>query len=82
MHYGGLEGNRPTIEALQALAQVGSEQRPFKDQGISLGGFILTGTRLEENRDAGGRDWATVERDHNALRQEGGYVAKLLGGVL
>jgi hypothetical protein len=80
MHHGGLEGNRPKIEALQALAQVVSAQKPFRDQGISLGGCILTATRLEEIPDAGGRNWETLARDHNVVRQEGDYIGKLLGG--
>jgi hypothetical protein len=78
LHHGGLEGNRPKIEALQALKQVVSSQKPFKDLGISLGGYILTSTRLEEIPDVGGKDWQTLARKHNVLRQEGDYLTTIL----
>jgi hypothetical protein len=55
-----------------------SSQKPFKDLGISLGGYILTSTRLEEIPDVGGKDWQTLARQHNVLRQEGDYLTTIL----
>jgi hypothetical protein len=80
LHHGGVEGNRSKIEALQALERVVSNQSPFKEQGILLGGYLLTDTALEQIQDIGRRNWEDLASHENILRQGGDYISRLLSG--
>ena len=69
---------RDKIEALQALERAVSNQSPFKEQGILLGGYLLTDTALEQTPDIGRRNWEDLARHENILRQDGNYICRLL----
>jgi len=77
LHHGGLGGNQDKIEALKELQAV-SEEAPFQNKKISLGGYLLTDTELKEIPGAEDKDWATLERDYRVLHQEGAYMQKIL----
>lgn len=65
--------------ALRELRALG-DGPAFRDQDITLGGWLLTATKLEDIPDARGRSWEDLERGYPLLRQdaEGNYVAKVL----
>ncbi len=77
LHHGGLAQNREKIEALKALDSL-SKQKVFRAKRITLDGYVVTPTKLEEIPGAEGKDWGELEREHRVLSQEGEYVEKLL----
>ena len=77
MHHGGLSGNEDKIEALNELQRLSSDHA-FQSKKITMAGFLLTDTKLEQISDARGKTWETLERDHRILLQESNYIAKLL----
>jgi hypothetical protein len=77
MHHGGLSGNEDKIEALKELQKLSSGP-PFQSKKITMAGFLLTDTKLEQIPDARGKTWESLERDYRVLRQEGNYIAKIL----
>ncbi len=77
MHHGGLSGNEDKIEALKELRKLSSGP-PFQSKKITMAGFLLTDTKLEQIPDARGKTWESLERDYRVLLQEGNYIAKIL----
>ncbi|HSB69291.1 MAG TPA: DEAD/DEAH box helicase family protein [Candidatus Methylomirabilis sp.] len=77
MHHGGLSGNREKIEALMELVEI-SREALFRDKKITMDGYILTQSKLEEIPGADEMDWSALKRDYRVLRQEGDYFAEVL----
>lgn len=67
-------------EERAALERVASNQSPFKEQGILLGGYLLTGTAPDQIPDIGRRNWEDLAEHENILRQDGDYICRLLSG--
>jgi hypothetical protein len=77
LHHGGLEGNRDKFDTFRALEKL-SRKNAFEEKGISLSGYVLTDTRLEQIPDAGTKSRETLEREYPLLWQEGSYIQKVL----
>lgn len=77
LHHDGLSGTKPKFDALRKLAEF-TERPDFKDNSISLDGYILAATKPEYIVDRSGRSWADIERDYPVLHQTGGYVGRVL----
>lgn len=77
LHHDGLEGSKDKFEALRAL-QVLSELSTFKEKHISLDGFILAFTPLNEIPDVGERTRGQLEAEFPLMWQEGNYGERLL----
>jgi hypothetical protein len=80
MHHHGLGyPNRGKIEALKTLEEISLEPA-FQDQGIEMGGYILTRTRREDIPSAEELTWEELAAEHRVLHQAGDeYVGRLLG---
>ena len=76
LHHGGLTGNRDRIEALKELKEI-SKQTPFRKKKMTMSGYLLTQTKLDEIPDVGDLDWQALEQDYSILRQEGSYLNKI-----
>jgi hypothetical protein len=74
---GGLAGNEDKIEAFKELQRL-SREPTFHSKRITMAGYLLTETKLEDIHDAKGKSWITLERDYRVLLQEGNYIAKIL----
>jgi len=77
LHHEGVEGNDrfEAIEKLRALRQ----NTRFKRRKISLDGYILA--RAETTPDeigAKGKSWTDLEEKFPLLRQDGGYIEKII----
>lgn len=77
LHHGGLAGNQDKFEALRELRTL-NQEAAFKARGISMSGYLLTETALNQISDAGGRSWDALERECPLLRQSGEYIKKIL----
>jgi hypothetical protein len=77
LHHGGLSGNQSKFDSFGELKRL-SEGAPFRKKKISMGGYIVTKTKLKEISDAKDRTWEELERDYPILRQEGDYLRRIL----
>ena len=77
MHHGGISGNRDKIEAFHDLHGLSTEPS-FKKKKIALDGYILTQTDLQKIPGAEDKNWSQLENEFRILRQQGGYIEKLL----
>jgi hypothetical protein len=77
MHHGGLSGNKDKIEAFKELEKLSNEP-VFLKKNIFLDGYILTQTELKKIPGAEDKQWSELEDEFRILRQQGGYIQKLL----
>lgn len=77
MHHGGISGNKDKIEAFSELGDL-SEEPAFKKKKILLDGYILTRTEIPKIPGAGDKNSSQLENEFRILKQQGGYVEKLL----
>jgi hypothetical protein len=77
MHHGGLKGNEDKIESLRMLETI-SAQPAFVARGVSLSGWLLTQTPLDQIPDAAGLSWQDLEVDHRLLSLERPFAERLL----
>ncbi len=78
LHHGGLTGsNLDKIAALQYLAEV-SRQPAFRSKKISMDGYVVTNTQLDQIPGAQGKTWAQLRQDYRVLRQGGSYMETIL----
>jgi hypothetical protein len=77
LHHGGLSGNRERIEALKELSEV-SQEAAFRKKKLTMGGYLLTRTKLDQIPGAEHLGWQELEQDYQILRQEGIYLKKVL----
>jgi len=70
MHHGGLSGNEDKIQAMKELEKL-SEEKAFQKKRITLKGFILTETSIENMPGAEQTDWDTLRKDYNILWRDG-----------
>ncbi len=77
LHHGGLVGNEDKFEALRKLSEL-SNAPAFQTKRITLDGFVLTRTSLDDIPDRGDRGWMELETQYLLMRQEGNYARRLL----
>jgi len=77
LHHGGLAGSADKFEAFRALKSL-SDDPAFRAKRITLDGFLLVQTPLEEIPDGAGRDWTQLEAESPLVRQADDYVRRLL----
>lgn len=77
LHHDGLKGTDDKFEALQKLSAL-SQAAEFTQEQITLDGFVLTDTKIEQIPDAAGRNWQQLQAEYPLLRQEGEYCKRLL----
>jgi len=79
LHHEGLQGN-DRFEAIEKLRALGKDGR-FKAKNIGLDGYILASakTTLDSIPGAKGMSWADLEGRFPLLRQNGTYIAKVVG---
>lgn len=77
LHHGGLSGNRERIEALKELSEI-SQEAAFRKKKLTMGGYLLTRTKLNQIPGAEDLGWQELEKDYQVLRQEGEYLTKIL----
>jgi hypothetical protein len=77
MHHGGLSGNEDKIDAFRELKEL-SKKAPFTSKKITMGGFLVTDTPLQDIPGAEKMTPEELERGYRVLRQEGDYIAKIL----
>jgi hypothetical protein len=74
---GGLAGNQEKIDALKDLATL-SEAPAFRERNLTMDGFLLTRTALDDIPDARKKTLEELERDFRLMPQRGNYVERLL----
>jgi hypothetical protein len=77
MHHGGISGNKDKIEAFKELEKLSNEPA-FQKKRIFLDGYILTQTELKKIPGVEDKQWSELEDEFKILRQQGGYIQKLL----
>ncbi len=77
LHHDGLSGSADKFSALEKLKEF-SSRRDFEQKKISLDGFILSATPLEQIKDSGDMCWDDIERKYPVRHCGGDYVRKLL----
>jgi len=77
LHHDGLQGTEPKFDALRKLSDF-SERGDFRSKRISLDGYVLTSTKPEHIPDLKDRKWADVEREYPVIRQQAGYIARVM----
>jgi hypothetical protein len=77
LHHGGLAGNQDKIDALKELLKL-SEEPSFRKKKITMGGYLVTQTKLKDIPDARDKTWGDLERDYPILRQEEDYIGKII----
>jgi hypothetical protein len=77
MHHGGLSGNEDKIDAFRELKEL-SKKAPFTSKKITMGGFLVTDTPLQDIPGAEKMTPEELELGYRVLRQEGDYIAKIL----
>jgi hypothetical protein len=65
------------IEALKELSEV-SQEAAFRKKKLTMGGYLLTRTKLARIPGAEDLGWQELEMDYQILRQEGDYLEKVL----
>lgn len=76
LHHGGLAGSMDKFAALSKLKEF-SELPDFKSKKISLDGFTLADTPIEQIPDAKERNWADLEKEYPLIRRMGDYCRRL-----
>jgi hypothetical protein len=77
LHHGGLAANEDKFEALRKVRDL-SEHPDFKAKGITLDGFVLVPTQIEQIPDRGARGWPELESEFPLLRQDDKCARRLL----
>jgi len=77
LHHDGLSGTEDKFAALRALSDLSLKQE-FHQRGITLSGYILTSTTLDQIPDRNGRTKAELEKAYALLFLEDGYIGKVL----
>lgn len=77
MHHNGLGGNQDKIDAFRELKEL-SRKAPFTSKKITMGGFLITDTALQDIPGAEKMTPEELERGYRVLRQAGDYIAKIL----
>ncbi len=78
LHYWGLTGsNLDKIDAFRALNEL-SQEPSFREKRISMDGYIVTRTKLEQIPNAQGKTWAELQKDYRVLHQSGTYIETIL----
>ncbi len=77
LHHEGLSGNADKFAALEALRAL-SQQLDFQKAGITLDGYMLTTTPVEEIPDAAGKTQTQIEQQYPLRWMEEGYISKIL----
>ncbi len=77
LHHGGLDGSADKFAALEKLTDL-SNRADFKDKQVTLDGFILVDTPLEQIPDRDGRTGDELEAQCPLVRQQGDYAGRLL----
>ncbi|MEW6745514.1 MAG: DEAD/DEAH box helicase family protein [Planctomycetota bacterium] len=80
LHHEGIDGN-DRFEAIEKLRALGKDGR-FKSKNIGLDGYILAPAKTTPDNVPGakGMSWANLEERFPLLRQEGGYIEKVVAG--
>ena len=76
LHHGGLSGSADKFAALSKLKEF-SELPDFKSKKISLDGFTLADTSIEQIPDAKDRSWADLEKEYPLIRRINDYCERL-----
>lgn len=76
LHHYGFAGSADKFDALTLLKQF-EEKDEFKAKMITLDGFLLTDTPVEQIPDAEGREWSVLEKEYPILQQHGDYCRSL-----
>ncbi len=77
LHHEGLSGNADKFAALTAVRAL-SGRPDFQKAQVTLDGYVLTNSKLEDIRDANGRDWPALEAAYPLKRMEGDYIRDIL----
>lgn len=80
LHHEGVEGN-DRFEAIEKLRTLDQDAR-FRRKKISLDGYILARAETTPDKIPGAKTmtWPDLERRFPLLRQDGGYIGKVVGG--
>ncbi len=76
LHHDGLKGSVDKFAALNKLKEF-SNRKDFKQNKITLDGFVLTSTELTQIPDREDRTWTTIETEFPVRRFHSDYVKKL-----